>query len=120
MTSDLRFQLIRRAVAELVANESEVARRLERAQQLSAGQPATLTAIERLRPMVQTHRDQLANYLKESGGAEPSGATTSPLSASRKSNALSETLRDICLAFHNCALGYAICSRWRFGSMSRV
>lgn len=73
MTADLRFQLIRRTVAELVANEGEVAGRLERAQQLSAGHPDTLAAIEHLRSMVQTHRDQLATYLKESGGAEPSG-----------------------------------------------
>jgi PDZ domain-containing protein len=107
MTADLRFQVIRRTVAELVASEDEVAGRLERAQQLSAGHPDTLAAIERLRPMVQAHRDQLAAYLKESGGAEPSGAMTSPLSASRESNALSEALRDLCLAFHHCALGYA-------------
>lgn len=33
---------------------------------------------------------------------------TSSLSASRESNALSEALRDLCLAFHNCALGYAM------------
>jgi hypothetical protein len=48
------------------------------------------------------------SYLKESGAAEPSGAMTSPLFASRESNALSEALRDLCLAFHNCALGYAM------------
>lgn len=108
MTADLRFQIIRRTVAELVANESEVARRLERAQQLSAGHPDTLAAIVRLRPMVQAHRDQLATYLKESGGAEPSGEMTSPLSASQESTALSEALRDLCLAFNNCALGYAM------------
>lgn len=108
MTADLRFQLIRRTVAELVANEGDVVGRLERAQQLSAGHPDTLAAIERLRPMVQTHRDQLATYLKESGGAEPSGEMTTPLSASRESNALSEVLRDLCLAFHHCALSYAM------------
>jgi hypothetical protein len=108
MTADLRFQLIRRTVAELVANEGEVAGRLERMQQLSAGHSDTLAAIERLRPMVQTHRDQLVTYLKECGGAEPSGGLTSPLSASREYNALSEALRDLCLAFHNCALGYAM------------
>ena len=108
MTADLRFQIIRRTVAELVAIEDEVAGRLERAWQFSAGHPDTLAAIELLRPMVQTHRDQLAAYLKESGGAEPSGEMTSPLSASRESNALSEALRGLCLAFHNCALGYAM------------
>ncbi|RUU01202.1 PDZ domain-containing protein [Mesorhizobium sp. USDA-HM6] len=108
MAADLRFQLIRRTVAELVANEGDVAGRLERAQQLSVGRPDTLAAVERLRPMVQTHRDQLATYLNESGGAEPSGKMTSPLSASRESNTLSEALRDLCLAFHNCALGYAM------------
>ncbi len=108
MTADLRSQVIRRTVAELVAFEGEVAGRLERAQQLSSGHPDALAAIQRLRPMVQRHRDQLTTYLKECGGAEPSGEMTSPLSASRESNALSEALRDLCLAFHNCALGYAM------------
>ncbi len=108
MTADQRFQIIRRTVTELIANEGEVAGRLERAQELSAGHPDTLAAIERLRPMVQAHRDQLATYLKGSGGAELSGEMTSPLSALRESNALSEALRDLCLAFHNCALGYAM------------
>lgn len=108
MTADLRFQIIRRTVTELVTNEGEVAGRLERAQQLSAGHPDILAALERLRPMVQTHCDQLATYLKESGGAELSGEMTSARSASMKSNALSDALRDLCLAFHNCALGYAM------------
>ena len=108
MTADLRFQLIRRAVAELVANEREVAGRLERAQQLCAGHPDTLAAIERLRPMMQSRCDELATYLKVSGGAEPSDEMTSSLSASRGSSALSEALRDLCLALHDCALGYAM------------
>jgi hypothetical protein len=105
MTADLRSQVIRRTVAELVANESEVAGRLERVQQLSARHPETLAAMERLRSMVQVRRDQLCIYLKESGGGEPSGEMTNPLSASREPNALSEALRDLSLAFHNCALG---------------
>jgi hypothetical protein len=108
MTADLRLQSIRRAVAELIASEDDVAERLKRAQQLSAGQPDTIAAIERLRPMVQTHRDQLAIYLKEFGGVEPGGKITSPLSTSREINALSEALRDLSLAFQNCALGYAM------------
>jgi hypothetical protein len=108
MTADLRLQLICRTVAELAANEGEVAGKLERVQQLSAGRPDTLAAIERLRPMVRAHRDRLGTYLKESGGSEPSGEMTSPLSASRAPDTLSEALRDLCQAFHNCALGYAI------------
>jgi hypothetical protein len=95
-------------VAELVAFEGEVAGRLERAQQLSSGYPDALAAIQRLRPMVQTHRDQLASYHKDSGGAEPSGETTSPQDASREATALSEVLRDLCLAFHHCALSYGM------------
>ena len=108
MTADPRLQEIRRTVAELVASESEVAGRLERAQQLSSGYPDALAAIQRLRPMVQTHRDQLASYLKDSGGAEPSGETMSPRDASREAIALSEVLRDLCLAFHHCALSYGM------------
>ena len=108
MTVDLRLQVMRRTVAELVAFEGEVAGRLERAQQLSSGHPDALAAIRRLRPMVQTHRDQLATYLKDSGGAEPSRETTSPLSISREAAALSEVLRDLCLAFHHCTLSYGM------------
>jgi hypothetical protein len=58
--------------------------------------------------MVQTHRDQLATYLKDSGGAEPSGEAKSPQSTSREATALSEALRDLCLAFHHCALSYGM------------
>ena len=108
MTVDLRLMVIRRTVAELVAFEGEVAGRLERAQQLSSGHPDALAAIQRLRPMVQTHRNQLATYLKDSGGAEPSRETTSPQFTSREATALSEVLRDLCLAFHHLALSYAM------------
>lgn len=107
MTSDLRLQVIRRTVTELVAFEDELAVRLERVQQLSSGHPDTSAAIQRLRPMAQMHRDQLANYLKDSGGAEPSREATSPQSTSRDATALSEVLRDLCLALHHLALGYA-------------
>ena len=108
MTTDLRLQVIHRSVAELAAFEGELAGRLERAQQLSSGHPDALAAIQRLRPMVQTHREQLATYLKDSGGAEPSGETASPQSTPREATALSEVLRDLCLAFHHCALSYGM------------
>ncbi|KSV63294.1 hypothetical protein N182_37260 [Sinorhizobium sp. GL2] len=108
MTADLRLQAIRRYVLELVGFEGEVAGRLEQAQQLSSGHPDTLAAVQRLRPMVQTHRDQLAAYLKDSGGAEPCGETTSPQPTSREATALSKVLRDLCLAFHHCALSYGM------------
>lgn len=108
MTADLRLQTIRRTVAELVAIEAEVARGLERAQQLSSGHPDILAAIQTLRPIVQMHRDQLAPYLKDSGGAEASRETTIPQFPSRDATALSEALRDLCLAFHHCALRYAM------------
>ena len=87
MTVALRPQVIRRSVAELVTFEGELAGRLERAQQLSSGHPDALAAIQRLRPMVQTHRDQLATYLKDSGGAGPSGETTSLQSTPREAAA---------------------------------
>lgn len=108
MTVDLRLMVIRRTVAELVAFEGEMAGRLERAQQLSSGHPDALAAIQRLRSMVQRHRDQLATYLKDSGGAGPSRETTSPRSTPGEAAALSEVLRDLCLAFHHCALSYAM------------
>lgn len=108
MTADLRLQVIHRSVTELAALEGELAGRLERAQQLSSGHPDALAAIQRLRPTVQTHRDQLAAYLKESGGAEPSGETANPRSTPKEATVLSELLRDLCLAFHRCALSYAM------------
>ncbi len=108
MTADLRLQVIRRTVAELVAFEGAVEARLERAQELSSGHPDALAAIQRFRPMVQTHRDQLATYLKASDGGEPSGDATSPQSTSTGATALSEVLRDLCLAFHHCAVSYAM------------
>jgi hypothetical protein len=108
MASDLELQAIRRTVAELVTFQSEVAGRLERAQQQSSGYPDALAVIQSLQPMVQAHRDQLAIYLKDSGEAEPSGETTTPRAASRETTVISEVLRDLCLAFHHCALSYAM------------
>lgn len=108
MTIDLRFQVIRRSVAEIIAFEGEVSVKLGQAQQLSFGHPDVLAAIQRLTPMVQTHRDQLATYLRDSGGSEPGGETTSRQSSSREATALSEVLRDLCLSFHHSALSYAM------------
>lgn len=108
MTVDQRVRSIRHAVAELVASEGEVAGRLEIALQLSSGHPDVLAAILRFRPMVQTHRNQLAVYLDDTGGAEPSGETTTPRSVSREPPAFPEVLRDLCLAFHHCAISYAM------------
>lgn len=108
MTADPRLQAIHRTVLELAGFEDELAERLERAQQLSAGYPDARDAIQRLRPMVQAHRDLLAAYLKESGGAEPGKETTSSQSTWREATALSELLRELSMAFHRCALGYAM------------
>ena len=88
MTADLRLQVICRYVAELAAFEGDVAGRLERAQQLSSGHPDILAAIQRLRPMVQTHRDQLATYLKDFGGAEPNEKMANLQSASREARVM--------------------------------
>lgn len=108
MTVDLRLQIIHRTVAELVELEGELAGRLERAQQLFSGHPDAPAAIQRLRPMVQMHGDHLATYLKDFGGDEPNRETARPQSTSMEAIALSEVLRDLCLAFHHCALSYAM------------
>jgi hypothetical protein len=107
MTADPRLQVIRRTVAELAASEDDVAGRLERAQQLSSGHADTLAAIQRLRLTVQAHRDQLATYLENSGGTEPSRKATRPQST-RQAAALSEVLRGLSLAFHHCTLSYGM------------
>jgi hypothetical protein len=104
MTADLRFQTIHRTVTELFAAEDDLAERLEQAEQFSSGHIETLAAIQRLRPMVEMHRDQLAAYLKDAGGDEPGRETNSPRSPSKAGTALSEVLRDLSLAFHRCAI----------------
>jgi hypothetical protein len=107
MTADPRLQVIHRTVAELVAFEDELAARLERAQHLAGGYPDALAAIQRLRAMVRTHRDQLAAYLADTARVEPSAETTSRQSLT-EAGALPEVLRDLSLAFHQCALTYAM------------
>jgi hypothetical protein len=108
MTGDPRLQVIRRAVGELIIFEGELAGKLERAQRLSFEHPEALAAVQRLRPMVRTHRDRLTAYLKESGGTELNGQATELQSELRQSAALPEVLRDLCVAFHHCAISYGM------------
>jgi len=108
MTVDRRLELIRHTVAELVAFESEAAGRLEQAMLLSSGHPDALAAIRHFQPIVQTQRDQLAVYLEDTSGAEPSGEISSLRSLSTGAAAFPEVLRDLCLAFHQCAVSYAM------------
>jgi hypothetical protein len=108
MTADLRLQVIRRAVGELVSFEGGLAATLERARQVRPGQPDVLSAIERFRPMVQTHRDQLATYLKDLGGGEPSGEAMTSESTPSAPDGLSQVLRGLCLAFSHCVFSYAM------------
>jgi hypothetical protein len=108
MTADRRLQVIRRTVAELSVLEGDVAGKLERTQQLSSRHPDTLAAIQRLRPMIQEHRDQLSKYLNSPGGTEMSLDTTMPHPASTEATTLSDELQEICLTFHRCALNYAV------------
>lgn len=108
MMVDRGREPIRHAVAELVAFEDEMAASLDRAQHLSMGHPDALAAIRHLQPIVQTHRDQLALYLEDVRGAETSTETTSLRSRSTEASAFPVVLRDLCLAFHQCALIYAM------------
>lgn len=105
MTVDLKLEAFGRSLSELVALESDVAGRIEQARQLSSGRPEALAAVQQLWTMVQTHRDQLAAYLKDTDGAMP---RTSPMPSTREVTALSEALRDLSLAFHRLALDYAM------------
>jgi hypothetical protein len=108
MTADLRLQVIRRAVGELVAFEGGLASTLERARQVRPGQPDVLPAIERFRSMVQTHRDQLATYLKDLGDREPSREAMTFEPTPRAADGLSQVLRGLCLAFSHCVFSYAM------------
>ena len=105
---DHRRHIIGRTVAELVAFESALSGRLERARQLSRGCPDAIVAIQHLQPMVLAHRDQLVTYLIEYCAVEPSQEMARPTPTFREAIALSEVLRDLCLAFHHCALSYAM------------
>lgn len=105
---DHTLHIIRRTVAELVAFETALAGRLERARQLSLGCPDAVVTIQHLQPMVQAHRDQLVTYLIESCAVEPDEEMASPQPTMQEAVALSEVLRDLCLAFHHCALSYAM------------
>jgi hypothetical protein len=108
MTVDLRLQVIRRAVLELIGFEGEVAGKLEQAQQLTTGHADAFAVIQRLRPMVQTHRDRLAAYLLGPYGAEPGGEAAKPQSATGEASALADVLGDLSTAFHRLAVGYAM------------
>lgn len=108
MTTDHRLQAIRRAVAELVVFEGEVGLKVQRARQVLLGPPGVPAAVERFGPMVQTHRDHLASYLKDSIGGNPSGETTTSQSTLAAAAGASAVLRDLCLAFDHCAISYAI------------
>src|SRR6266702_3003725 len=109
MTADPRQQAIHRAVTELIAFEGELAGKLERAQQLSFEHPEALAAVQRLRPVVQMHHDRLTAYLKQSGGGtEPNGQATKPQSELSHPAVFPEVLRDLCLAFHHCAISYGM------------
>jgi PDZ domain len=108
MTVDRRLELIRNTVAELVALESEVAGRLEQAILLSSGHPDALAAIRHLQPTVQTQRNQLAVYLEDTAGAGPREKTTSPQPMLSGAATFPEVLRDLCVAFHQCALSCAM------------
>lgn len=108
MTNELRLQVIRRTVTDLVGFEHELAERLERAQQLSSGYPDALAAISSFRLMVQSNRDALATYLKDSLGAKPSEETTRPRATPREVTTLPELMRDLSLAFHQGTLSYGM------------
>lgn len=105
---DHRRHLIRRSVAELVAVEGSLAGRLERAQRMSRRYPDALVAIQHFQAMVHANRDQLVTYLIESGAVELGEEMPTPRSTAGEAIALSELLRDLCLAFHHCALSYAM------------
>jgi hypothetical protein len=85
-----------------------VATQDERACQVLLGPPDVLAAVERFGSMVQTNRDQLAAYLKDSAGGNPSGETTTSQSTLAAAAEASAVLRDLCLAFNHCVISYAI------------
>lgn len=75
-------------------------------QQLSSGQPAILAIIQRIGPMVQSHRDKLDKYVAELAGADATGDMTDRQSDSGSST-LSDQLLGLSSSFHHAALTYA-------------
>lgn len=75
MAVDARLQVLRTAVTELIAFESDLAARLEGEQEVLRPYPEALAVIEGFRPTVHAQRDRLVSYLEGIGGAEAEAAT---------------------------------------------
>lgn len=108
MTPDHKAISLRRRVADLIEAEGEVAALLETAREVLRGHPDALSAVLQLQPVTEKHRGALGQYLRSRGVPEPWGRIASHRPMSRQSASASDVLQEICLAFHRCALSYAI------------
>jgi PDZ domain-containing protein len=108
MTTDQRLQVIRRAVAEVVAFEGEVGLTVERARLMLLGPPDVLVAIERFASLVQMQRNELAGYLKDSLSDASSGGLTTAHPTSAAAVDGSALWRDLSSAFSRCAISYTM------------
>jgi len=107
MTQDLRLRTLHAAVTELVAFETNFEGTLDRERQSEGRNPEVAATIEQLLPVSQTHRSQLANYLKTLGSV-PAGAKSKTGFAFGPAPTDSSALRLISDALNHGTVSYAI------------
>lgn len=108
MTYDPRHQLIRQRVEDLAAAEGDVAALLDHAMARPHAPANAMSSLQRLRPMVGAHLEELASYLEDHGAAPSHAPKARKPQTPDPDEPLSETLRRLSLAFHDCALGCAM------------
>ena len=97
MTVDVRLQVLRRAVTELIAFESDLEARLEGEREVVRAYPEALSFVERFRPTVRGQRGRLERYLKGIGGAEAGAAIKGGLPFT-PATGVARALRGVCVA----------------------
>jgi len=107
MTVDVRLQVLRGAVTELIAFERDLEARLELEREVVRAYPEVLAAVERFWPTVRTQRGRLESYLEGIGGAAAGAAGEGGLPLSPAAG-VSGALRGLCVAFDHAALSYAM------------
>lgn len=108
MTADQKAASLGRRVAELIAIEDHVADLLARAGHLSQDDPGPLGAVMQLQPLAARRHDRLVEYLRDAGGRDPGRKAQAPRRSTGQPAELPDVWRDLCLAFQEGALGYAM------------
>jgi hypothetical protein len=115
MTADPQRATVRRAVADLVALEGEIAAALALQEPIVAAHPPAGAAVRHFRTQALEHRDALAGHLAGLGDPRAAGATAPvlvsllpPPGAADAALPVCAALRADYTAFHHAALGYGL------------